>query len=148
VKGIVVVDSAEQRVGPQDVPITFGVSRATAGAEHLALNVTTFPPGGSTAAHFHDGYETAIYAVEGSVVLFYGERLEETAVLLEGSFCYIPPGLPHKAYNLSETRPSHFVSARSDPDEPENVVAAPLSDDGSADVRVRELRRQYEAGEL
>ena len=45
----------------------------------------------------HVGYETAIYGVRGDVELFYGERLERSVVVTEGSFGFIPPGLPHKA---------------------------------------------------
>jgi len=148
VSEIVVVRPETPTLGPQDVPVRIGISRATAGSERLALNVTTFPPGGSTSAHLHEGHETAIYAVEGSVALFYGPRLERTAILPEGSFCLIPPGLPHKAYNLSDTEPSRFVSARDDPDEPEHVVPTPDADDGSADVRIRVFREHHAAGTL
>jgi uncharacterized RmlC-like cupin family protein len=144
VSEIVVVPGAEDR-GPQDVPVQFGISRATAGSERLALNLTTFPPGGCTKAHLHEAHETAIYAVEGSVALFYGPRLERIAILHEGWFCLIPPGLPHKAYNLSDTAPSRFVSARDDPDEPEHVVPTPEADDCSADVRIQDLRRRHTA---
>jgi uncharacterized RmlC-like cupin family protein len=145
---IVVVEPPAGRTGRQDVPIRSGVSRASAGAQGISLNVTEFPPGGHTNAHLHRGFETAIYAVEGAVVLFYGEGLERSAVLREGSFCYIPPGLPHKAYNLSEEHPARFVSARNDADEPENVVPLPDADEASTDERARELRRSYAAGDL
>lgn len=143
---IVVVRGSEER-SPQDVPVRFGISRATAGSERLALNLTTFPPGDCTKAHRHDAHETAIYAVEGSVALFFGQRLERVAILREGWFCLIPPGLPHKAYNLSDTEPSRFVSARDDPDEPEHVVPTPEADDGSADERIVDLRRRHAAGD-
>ena len=87
-----------------------------------------------------------LYTVEGAVALFYGNELEHVAVLAEGSFCYIPPDVPHKAYNLSETHASRFVSARNDPDDPENVVVTPTADDGSSDERARELRKRFAAG--
>ena len=143
---VVVFRPEEPAVGPQQVPALVGISRQSVGAQGLALALTTFPPGASTTAHLHRRYETAIYTVEGAVALFYGNELEHVAVLAEGSFCYIPPDVPHKAYNLSETHASRFVSARNDPDDPENVVVTPTSDDGSSDERARELRKRFAVG--
>ena len=129
----------------QQVPVVFGVSEATVGARHLSLNVTSFAPGDSTAAHVHDDFETAIYAASGSVELFYGPRLEHSAVIVAGAFCFIPAGVPHKAYNLSDTEPALFVTARSDPREQERVRLTPEADDGSADARAAETRRRLGA---
>jgi uncharacterized RmlC-like cupin family protein len=81
--------------------------------------------------------------VKGAVEIFFGGQLERSVVLGEGSFCFIPPGIPHKAYNLSETEPGLFVTARNDPDEQENVVLTPEADDGSPDEKVRETRRRF-----
>jgi uncharacterized RmlC-like cupin family protein len=132
----------------QDVSVTFGISCATAGATGLSLHLTCFPPGGHSNAHLHTGYETAIYGIRGAVELFYGEHLERSVVLTEGSFCFIPSGLPHKAYNLSETEPASFVTARNDASEQERVVVTPGADDGSADRRVRETRVRYASGDV
>ena len=132
----------------QDVPVLFGISGATAGATGLSLQVTTFPPGGHSNAHIHTGYETAIYGVRGAVELFYGERLEHSVVVIEESFCYIPPGVPHKAYNLSETEPATFVTARNDSADQEHVIVTPDADDGSADLRVRRTRDRYASGQV
>lgn len=129
----------------QDVPVHFGISGATAGATGLSLHLTTFPPGANSNAHMHPGYETAIYGVRGSVALFYGEHLERCIIIPAGSFCFIPPGLPHKAYNLSETEAAQFVSARNDPADQEHVVLTAHLDDGSADRRVHRLRERHAA---
>ena len=61
-------------------------------------------------------------------------------MVAEGSFCFIPPGVPHKAYNLSETESALFVTARNDPADQEHVVVTPEADDGSADERARQTR--------
>ena len=63
----------------KDIPVFFGISERTAGAAGLSLNVTAFPPGGFSNTHKHDGYETAIDAVDGAIEFFYGERLEHLA---------------------------------------------------------------------
>jgi glutamate/tyrosine decarboxylase-like PLP-dependent enzyme/uncharacterized RmlC-like cupin family protein len=128
--------------GRQDVPVQFGVSEASAGASGLSLNVTAFPPGGSSAAHLHRSFETAIYAVRGAVELFYGEHLERSVVVEQGDFCFVPPGVAHRAFNLSEHEPALFVTARNDPTEQENVVLTPEADDGSANERVAGTRRR------
>ena len=133
-------------LGRQEVPISFGVSEATAGAAGLSLNVTSFPPGEASVAHMHRSFETAIYGIRGTVELFYGERLEHSAVVGQGDFCFIPPGVPHKAYNLSDHETALFVSARNDPAEQENVVLTPEADDGSADERAARTKRRRAAG--
>ena len=137
---VVLVQPPEAHDAKQHLPVMFGISGASAGATGLSLQLTTFPPAGHSNAHLHVGYETAIYAVSGAVELFYGTHLERSVVVAEGSFCFIPPGLPHKAYNLSETQPATFVTARNDPADQEHVVVTPEADDGSADARARESR--------
>jgi uncharacterized RmlC-like cupin family protein len=136
---VLVRPPASERV-KQELPVLPGISAATAGATGLSLQLTTFPPAGHSNAHLHLGYETAIFGVRGAVELFYGERLERSVVIAEGAFCFIPPGLPHKAYNLSEREDALFVTARNDPADQERVVLTPEADDGSADERVRASR--------
>ena len=136
-RDVVIVHPPEAHHAKQQVPVVFGISEATTGATGLSLQRTEFPPGGHSNAHLHVGYETAIYAVSGAVELFYGASLERSVVIAEGSFCFIPPGLPHKAYNLSESEGAVFVTARNDPVDQEHVVVTPEADDGSADERVR-----------
>ena len=137
---VVLVQPPEAHDAKQHLPVIFGISGASAGATGLSLQLTAFPPAGHSNAHMHVGYETAIYAVRGAVELFYGARLERSVVVEEGSFCYIPPGVPHKAYNLSETESALFVTARNDPADQEHVVVTPDADDGSADERAQHSR--------
>jgi uncharacterized RmlC-like cupin family protein len=145
---IVVVGPSDAVRLRQDVPVRVGISGATAGATGLSLHLTSFPPGGETKPHKHLAFETAIYGIRGSVAIFYGERLEEYVVVTEGSFCFIPPGLPHKGYNLSETEVAEFVSARNDPADQERVVLVePEVDGGTTDRRARILRERLAAGE-
>ena len=137
---VVVVRAGPPSAAVQQVPVVFGISEASAGARQLSLNVTSFGPGDRTAAHAHEDFETAIYAARGAAELFFGEHLERSVILTEGDFCFIPAGVPHKAYNLSDLEPAAFVTARSDANEQERVRLTPEADDGSADVRVRETK--------
>jgi uncharacterized RmlC-like cupin family protein len=147
-KDVVVLHPPDTGEAKQQIPVFFGVSERSAGAKGLSLNLTAFPPGANSNEQKHREFETAIYGVAGAVEIFYGRRLERSVVVKEGAFCFIPPGLPHKAYNLSESESGLFVTARNDANEQEDVELVPEADDGSADERVRETRRRYAAGQL
>ncbi len=138
-KEIKVLHPPETQVAKQDIPQFFGVSAGSAGATGVSMNVTAFPPGGKSNTHMHRDFETAIYGVDGDIALFYGERLEHVVRAGKGDFIFIPPDLPHKAYNLSTQRGATFITARNDANEQENVVLRPDADDGTPDERVREL---------
>tara|TARA_B100000686_G_scaffold313382_1_gene358679 strand:+ start:275 stop:670 length:396 start_codon:yes stop_codon:yes gene_type:complete len=111
----------------QALPYFFGVSRETVGAEGISMNLVVIPPGSSPKAHYHKDFETAIYILKGEVNNLYGEELKESCVTRAGDFIFIPPGLPHKPINMSDTEPAMAIVSRNDPDEIENVV---LVDEG------------------
>lgn len=115
-------------IAKQGMPAFFGVSENSTGARNLSLNLTAFGPGGRAKTHYHRDYETAIYTVSGAIVLLYGEKLEHEALMLPGSFTYIPPVVPHIAFNLSMTEPATAITARNDAREQENVVLMPELD--------------------
>ena len=106
----------------QNLPYYIGISQATAGAKGLSMNLTVIPPGGSPKAHYHKDFETAIYLLKGKVKTLFGEYLQESTVNEEGDFVYIPPGVPHKPVNLSDTETALAIVSRNDPNEHENVV--------------------------
>jgi glutamate/tyrosine decarboxylase-like PLP-dependent enzyme/uncharacterized RmlC-like cupin family protein len=145
---VVVIRAPASERSRQEVPVVFGVSGASVGAEGIAMNVTTFPPGGCSIAHKHRDFESALYGIRGAVVLFYGERLEHEVVVRRGDFCFIAADVPHKAYNLSEAEMALFVTARNDPAEQENVVAMPKAEDETLAERVAEARRRHRSDDL
>ena len=49
----------------QQLPNFEGISASTAGSKHLCMHLVVIPPGGKAVAHYHDGYETVIYIIEG-----------------------------------------------------------------------------------
>ncbi|WP_051294285.1 cupin domain-containing protein [Gemmobacter nectariphilus] len=129
-------------IAKQGMPAFFGVSQNSTGAQHLSLNLTAFGPGGRAKTHFHRDYETAIYTVSGAIVLLYGNKLEHEALMLPGSFTYIPPEVPHIAFNLSLTEPATAVTARNDAREQENVVLTPDLDGPWLDERIAKRRAE------
>lgn len=122
---VVTLKADGTRTAVQGMPQFFGISGASAGARHISMNLTAFPPGGCAKVHYHRDYETAIYGLSGRIALCYGKALEEMCLIERGIFCFIPPALPHVAFNLSDTEPAEAITARNDPVEQENVVLTP-----------------------
>ncbi len=123
-KGRVVTVRPEESIATkQNLPYFVGISQETVGAKGLSMNMVVIPPGGSPKAHYHKDFETAIYLLKGIVETWFGRNLKESIVNEEGDFVYIPPGVPHKPINLSETETALAIVSRNDPNEHENVIA-------------------------
>ena len=119
----VIVRPKETLTTKQNLPYYVGISKETAGAKGLSMNLVVIPPGASPKAHYHKDFETAIYLLKGRVETRFGENLKESIINEEGDFVYIPPGVPHKPVNLSKTEPALAIVSRNDPNEHENVIA-------------------------
>ena len=123
-KGRVVMVRPEESIATkQNLPYFVGISQETVGAKGLSMNMVVIPPGGSPKAHYHKDFETAIYLLKGRVETWFGKNLKESMINEEGDFVYIPPGVPHKPINLSETETALAIVSRNDPNEHENVIA-------------------------
>ena len=119
---IVTVRPTAQMISRQGLPNFVGVSAETAGARGLCMNMVIIPPGGQAEPHYHDGFETAIYLLQGRVETLYGEGLRQSVINEAGDFLFIPPCVPHQPRNLSGTEPAIAIIARNDPKEQESVV--------------------------
>ena len=119
---IITVRSDQQTATRQNLRNFVGISEKTAGAKGLSLNLVIVPPGGKAEPHYHDGFETAIYVLQGRVETKYGNRLEKSVINGPGDFVFIPADLPHQAINLSDTEEARAIIARNDPNEQESVV--------------------------
>jgi uncharacterized RmlC-like cupin family protein len=115
-------DAVSEATERQHLAYFLGVSGETCGATGLAMHLVVVPPGAAAEPHFHDGYETAIYQLEGLVETRYGENLEQSVVTQAGDFLFVPPGVPHQAVNLSQTESAVAIIARNDANEHERVV--------------------------
>ncbi len=125
----VLVRSGDAAQGQTGVDYAAGVSAATAGARGLSLQIASLPPGARARAHLHAQHESAAYIIEGEVVFWFGERLEERIDAGPGDFIYIPPGVPHVVANPSDGQPAVTVLARTDPNEQEDMTPLPELDD-------------------
>ena len=120
---VVTVHPKESIATKQNLPYYVGISQQTTGAKGLSMNIVVIPPGSSPKPHYHKDFETAIYLLKGRVETRFGENLKESILNEEGDFVYIPPGVPHKPINLSETETALAIVSRNDPNEHENVVS-------------------------
>ena len=119
---IITVRPQGTHISKQPLPNFEGISAATAGSQHLCMHLVIIPPGGRAVAHYHDGYETTIYIIQGRAETRYGANLEHSTINEAGDFLFIPPNLPHQPINLSDTEQVIAVVARNDPNEQESVV--------------------------
>jgi uncharacterized RmlC-like cupin family protein len=109
---------ASQRQG---LEYFLGVSDDTCGPTGLPCISSSCRPA-PAEPHYHDGYETAVYQLEGRVETHYGEGLERSVISQAGDFLFIPPGVPHQPVNLSATERAVALIARNDAGEQERVV--------------------------
>ena len=106
----------------QQLPYFVGISAETAGAKGLSMSLVIIPAGAAARPHYHKGYESAIYLLEGRVETRYGAGLTKSVKHQAGDFILIPPGVPHQPRNLSTTQRAVAIVARNDPREQDNVV--------------------------
>ena len=125
---VTVVPTGSRAVSRQGLDQFEGVSAQSVGSRGLCAHLLAIPPGARAMAHRHVGHESAIYVIEGTAVVWFGENLESRAVVTAGDFVYIPPGVPHVPINLSDTEPARAVVARTDPNEQESVELLPNLD--------------------
>jgi uncharacterized RmlC-like cupin family protein len=109
----------------QRLPYFVGVSGETVGARGLSMHLVVIPPGARADPHFHQGYETAIYVLQGRVETRYGDGLAQSVISEAGDFLFIPPDMPHEAINLSQTEPARAIVSRNDPAEQDRVMPYP-----------------------
>lgn len=124
---IVTVKSPKGIMSKQKLPYFVGISSAS-GAKHLSMNMVIIPPGGAAEPHYHDGFESAVYLIEGRVETRYGPGLEKSVINEAGDFIFIPPNVPHQPRNLSDTEKAVAIVSRNDPDEQESVVPYAVGD--------------------
>ncbi|MBX3038726.1 MAG: cupin domain-containing protein [Anaerolineales bacterium] len=125
---IITVRPQGTHISKQQLPNFEGISANTAGSKHLCMHLVVIPPGGKAVAHYHDGYETVIYIIQGKAETKYGKNLEQSTINEAGDFLFIPPNLPHQPVNLSDTEEVIAVVARNDPNEQESVVVYEVSE--------------------
>jgi uncharacterized RmlC-like cupin family protein len=119
---VVLIESPPELFTRQKLPNFVGISAETAGARGLSMNLVVIPPGAAAEPHFHKGFESAVYVLEGRVETRYGPGLAESVITEAGDFLFIPPDVPHQPVNLSDTQAARAIVVRNDPNEQEHVI--------------------------
>lgn len=73
-------------------------------------------PKSQTAIHHHGIQETIVYVLEGQALIRWGERGEFEATANRGDFIRVPPFLPHREINPSDSATFSWVVVRSTPE--------------------------------
>ena len=73
-EAVVTVRPTAEMISKQGLPNFVGVSGETAGARGLCMHMVIIPPGAEGETHYHDGYETAIYVLQGGPKRFMARR--------------------------------------------------------------------------
>ena len=119
---VITIHTNNSHLTKQLLPNFEGISAKSAGLTKLCMHLVVIPPGGKATPYYHNGYETALYIVQGRAETRYGPNLEHSSINEAGDFLFIPPNVPHQPVNLSETEEVIAVVARNDPNEQESVV--------------------------
>ena len=122
--GVRLVKSDKQYLGGQGVTYNVGVSRNTAGAGKVCMNVLPMPAGGRAKIHFHENIETIAYLLEGECMVFHGDNLENQTLVKDGEQIFIPVNVPHAPYNLGNEK-CVWVVAHSSGSDQDGLVLTP-----------------------
>jgi uncharacterized RmlC-like cupin family protein len=104
------------------------VSQATTGAHNIYMARFRVPAGARSRPHYHEGCESALYMLAGSIVIRFGERLQESLDVEPGDMLYVPPRETHVVENASDSDPADYVVARDSPTE--DSVEVPWAEEG------------------
>lgn len=125
---VVVESGTETFTGKQAFTYSAGIYAENSGATGICMHLLNMPPGGRAKPHLHENHETAIYVISGRAGMYFGQNLAEHLTVKAGDYLYIPAGMPHLPYNLSDSEVCTAVLARTDPNEQESVILLPELD--------------------
>ena len=117
-----VVKPGEDRQVPRGVVGGAEISQATAGATRIYMGVFRVPAGASSRPHYHEDCESAVYMLAGTLVVRWGDRLEQEVTSAPGDMVFVPPRETHVLENPSEIDAAEYVVARDSPTEDAVVV--------------------------
>jgi uncharacterized RmlC-like cupin family protein len=109
------------------------ISQATAGAHNIYMGRFRVPPGARSLPHYHDGCESTLYMLSGSVRIRWArppsDQLEQELEVTPGDMLYVPPRVTHIVENVSDSEPAEYVVARDSPTE--DAVLVPWAEQGA-----------------
>ncbi|MFZ0089067.1 MAG: cupin domain-containing protein [Solirubrobacteraceae bacterium] len=98
------------------------ISQTTAGAHNIYMGRFRVPAGARSLPHYHEGCESALYMLTGSVRIRWGDHLEQQVEVEPGDMLYVPPRVTHVVENVSDSEAADYVVARDSPLEDAVIV--------------------------
>lgn len=115
-----IIRPEEAILSKQQLPYFVGVSADSTGAIAISMGLVIIPANSAAKPHLHRGFESAIYMMKGGAEVFYGPALQDSLIVEEGDFLFIPADLIHQPINHSD-EPIIAIIARNTPSEQESV---------------------------
>ena len=117
-----IIKPGPDREVPRGVVGGAEISQTTAGAQNIYMAQFRVPAGAQSRPHYHENCESAVYMLSGSLLVKWGDHLEQEVMLEPGDLVYVPPRETHVLENLSLTEPAEYVVARDSPLEDAVIV--------------------------
>jgi uncharacterized RmlC-like cupin family protein len=127
VQRVQVVRPGQTYVGKQGFQYGAGASAETVGAKRICMNVLPMPAAAKAKAHYHQGIETIAYLLDGECVVYYGNKLEQRAVVRAGDQVFVPADVPHAPRNESGA-PCTWLVVHSSGSDQDGIVLLPELD--------------------
>lgn len=115
-------DWSQHRSG---MSIQFGVSGELCGSQQVFMTHQTIPPGMKSTPHYHVNCETAMFILQGPIVMRHGPALEDEHIAQTGDFFYVPPNAVHQIANPSDDADAAVVLCRNAAEEIVEEVDVP-----------------------
>src|SRR5690242_21928408 len=125
--GFALIKPGQTYVGKQGFTYGAGVSKETAGAQKVCMNVLPMPPGAVARAHYHKGIETIAYMLEGECAVYYGKELGKRLQVRQGEQAFVAIDVPHAPRNESG-KPCTWIVVHSSGSDQDGIVLLPELD--------------------
>jgi uncharacterized RmlC-like cupin family protein len=119
---IMTIHTTMTHLTKQQLPNFQGISADTAGSTKLCMHLVIIPPGGKASAHYHDGYETALYMTQRSRRNSLRSESGAFKQQRRRRFLVHPAECPAPAGESEQHGGGHRLVARNDPNEQESVI--------------------------
>src|SRR6059058_5102986 len=113
-----VVKPGSDRDVPRGVVGGSEISQSSTGAQNIYMAVFRVPPGAQSRPHYHEGCESAVYMLSGSLRVKWGDRLEQELTLaprdlmIRHTRCRYVTGVQTCALPISQLLARRDVQAR------------------------------------
>ena len=92
--------------------LQFGVSGELSGSSEVFMTRQRIPPGMQSTPHTHLNCETAMFVLQGPLIMRYGKDLSQEHTADTGDFFFVPPNALHQIANPRDDADAEVVLCR------------------------------------